>query len=247
MLRTLKKKFQSSWLCAGDFNELVRGDEKLGGSRRSHNQMQLFCEAIDAGGFVDLGYMDSRFTWSKHYNLGHSIWERLDRALCITDWLNHFAGTNFVHLICNTLDHSPLWIAPSGIDPLPSSKPFRFEEMWLSNRGCGRVIEAVRRGSFPCEAERQVIRKIEKCGVELTQWSRKNFGHVRRQLIDKRKCLLQPEQQAMHGRSNNRVRGLKKEINVLLLKENLMWRQWAKTFWLVDGDKNSRYFHTRIT
>ena len=85
LLRTLKGKFQSPWLCAGDFNELVRGDEKLRGNRRSHNQMQLFREAIDACGFVDLGYMGSRFTWSKHYNSGHSIWERLDRALCTTD------------------------------------------------------------------------------------------------------------------------------------------------------------------
>ena len=33
LLRTLKRKFQSPWLCAGDFNELVRAEEKLGGSR----------------------------------------------------------------------------------------------------------------------------------------------------------------------------------------------------------------------
>jgi len=180
LLCTLKRKFQSLWLCAGDFNELVRGEEKLGVSRRSHNQMQLFYEAINVCGFVDLGYSGSRFTWSRHYNSGHSIWERLDRALCTTDWLNHFASTKVVHLTCNTSDHSLLWIAPSGIDPPPSSKPFCFEEMWMSDKGCGRVIEAAWRGSFPCEAKRQVIKKIEKCGAKLTQWSRKNFGHVRR-------------------------------------------------------------------
>ena len=42
LLRNLAQKFQVPWLCAGDFNELMRGDEKLGGNRRSHNQMQLF-------------------------------------------------------------------------------------------------------------------------------------------------------------------------------------------------------------
>ena len=98
MLHTLKRKFQSPWLCSGDFNELVRGDENFEGNRRSHNQMQLFREAIDACGFVDLGYTSSRFTWSKHYNSGHSIWERLGRALCTIDWLNHLAGTKVVHL-----------------------------------------------------------------------------------------------------------------------------------------------------
>lgn len=30
----------------GDLNELIRGDEKLGGNRISHNQMQLFHNAI---------------------------------------------------------------------------------------------------------------------------------------------------------------------------------------------------------
>ena len=59
----------------------------------------------------------------------------------------------------------------------------------MSDKGCGRVIEVVWRGSFPSEAERQVIKKIEKCGAELTQWSRKNFGHVRRQLINKKEEL----------------------------------------------------------
>ena len=116
----------------------------------------------------------------------------------------------------------------------------------MFDKGCRRVIKAVWRGSFPYEAKRQVIRKIEKCRAELTQWSRKNFDHVRRQLIDKRKCFLQAKQQAMHGGSNNQVRGLKKEINELLVKENLMWRQQEKTLWLFDGDKNSRHRKNKI-
>ena len=76
----------------------------MGGNRRNHNQMQLFCDAIDACGFVDLRYLGSRFTWSKYYTTSQSIWERLDRALCKTDWLNHFAGTKVIHLTCTTSD-----------------------------------------------------------------------------------------------------------------------------------------------
>lgn len=42
LLRRLEWKFQMPWLCASDFNELLKSNEKLGGNRRSHNQMQLF-------------------------------------------------------------------------------------------------------------------------------------------------------------------------------------------------------------
>ncbi|XP_075663039.1 uncharacterized protein LOC142632542 [Castanea sativa] len=62
LLRSLNHKFRVPWLCAGDFNELVRSEEKLGGNRRSHNQMQLFQDAINACGFIDLGYSCSKFT-----------------------------------------------------------------------------------------------------------------------------------------------------------------------------------------
>ena len=37
LLRSLEQKFQIPRLCAGDFNELTRSDEKVGGNRRSHN------------------------------------------------------------------------------------------------------------------------------------------------------------------------------------------------------------------
>ena len=32
-----------------------------------------------------------------------------------------------------------------------------------------------------------------------------------------------------------------------MVKENILWRQRAKSFWLVGGDQNSKYFHSRAT
>ena len=86
-----RPKFHIPWLCAGDFNELIRSDEKFGwgggGNRRSHNQMQLFWDAIDECGFIDLSYLGSKFTWKKYFASGQLIWERLDRTFCTNDWL----------------------------------------------------------------------------------------------------------------------------------------------------------------
>ena len=33
----------------------------------------------------------------------------------------------------------------------------------------------------------------------------------------------------------------------LMIKENMMWSKWAKNFWLIGGDKNTKYFHSKAT
>lgn len=80
-LRSLNHHPNVPWLCAGDFNELTRQDEKVGGAIRNHRQMQSFRNMLGECGFIDLGFVGPRFTWSKHFLDGHSIWERLDRGL----------------------------------------------------------------------------------------------------------------------------------------------------------------------
>ena len=45
----------------------------------------------------------------------NTIWERLDRAVATTDWLEMFLATNVVHLECGSSDHKPLIIRLKGI------------------------------------------------------------------------------------------------------------------------------------
>ena len=120
-------------MCAGDFNEIIRQGEKLGGAICNHGQMQLFRDVLDECGFLDLGFVGSRFTWSKHFANGHSIWERLDRGVANVNWFLKFLGTIVHHLQCTSSDHLPLYINLSGLEFPPQKKVFRFEEMWLSD------------------------------------------------------------------------------------------------------------------
>ena len=85
LLQNLNQKFNIPWLCAGDFNELIKGDEKLGGNRRGHGQMQLFRDAVDACGFMDLGYLGTKFTWSKHSQMGNRYGRDLIELFALTN------------------------------------------------------------------------------------------------------------------------------------------------------------------
>ena len=92
---------------------------------------------------IDLGFSGPWYTWQNHFSTGHSIWERLDRALATNDWLLKFAGTKVHYLKADTSDHSPLWIDMEGLNVQSISKPFRFEEAWLSDHTCSEVVEAI--------------------------------------------------------------------------------------------------------
>ncbi|XP_050259968.1 uncharacterized protein LOC126705053 [Quercus robur] len=141
-LRQLNSHLGVPWLCLGDFNEITKQEEKVGGAIRPHNQMQLFRDVIDECSFMDLGYVGLNFTCSKHFANGNSIWERLDRGLATNGWFLKFPGSKVYHLQCDSSDHRLLLVVFAPLDLPQRKRPFRFEEMWLSNSGYGETVQA---------------------------------------------------------------------------------------------------------
>ena len=241
----MKNQSAAPWICAGDFNEVAKEAEKLGGRTRPHGQMQAFRDIIDECGFMDLGFVGSKFTWHKHFD-NYTVWERLDRAMATNDWFSKFSNTKIYHLDVTTSDHKPLWIVPEGME-CKQKWPFRFEQMWISESGCGETIEAVWQGSNADSVGRKILKKIETCGTELTKWSKNNFGNVRRELEKKCKLLTQAKRVAINGGSVHTLKKLEQEINVLMDRESKLWRQRAKIQWLKDRDRNTIFFHSKAS
>ncbi|XP_030930869.1 uncharacterized protein LOC115956706 [Quercus lobata] len=178
LLRNLHSQNSLPWLCAGDFNEILKQSEKLGGRTRPPGQIQLFRDTLDECGLMDIGFKGSPFTWSKHCNNRISIWERLDRAVVSYQWFSKHPGTQVHHIDSTTSDHKILRIEQSVLDCSPRKKLFRFEEMWLGDKGCGETVEGVWQINYEEEGNTRVIRKVEKCGTALTNWSKDSFGNV---------------------------------------------------------------------
>lgn len=91
---------------------------------------------------MDLGFIGPKFSWSKHFENGYSIWKRLNRGSASNNWFLKFLGTQVHHLHCDSLNHSPLLINLSGLDHLPRKKKSQFEKMWLSDSCCAETVEA---------------------------------------------------------------------------------------------------------
>ena len=77
--------------------------------------MQAFRDILGECGFMDLGFVGSKFTWHKHYD-NFIVWERLDRAMATNEWFSLFSDTQVRHLDVTTSNHKPLLINPDGMD-----------------------------------------------------------------------------------------------------------------------------------
>ncbi|KAL5828458.1 hypothetical protein ACOSQ3_017926 [Xanthoceras sorbifolium] len=82
LLRRLAGLDNLPWLIRGDFNEILRGDEKEGGLARMGSAMDGFREAVDSCNLLDMGFSGSKFMWCNRQFGGNVIWERLDRCFC---------------------------------------------------------------------------------------------------------------------------------------------------------------------
>lgn len=139
-LRALNTHLDIPWLCAGDYNEIIRQDKKVGDAIRPLNQMWMFRYTIDKCKFMDLGFVGLKFTLCRHYENGVSIWERLDEGLATNNWLLKFPAAQVHHLRCDSSNHCPLHVTFLDLNPPSNKKLFMFEEMWLSNAGCEEIV-----------------------------------------------------------------------------------------------------------
>lgn len=154
--------------------------------------MQPFRDILDKCGFMDLGFVCFPFTWHKHYT-GYKVWERLDWAVATNEWFSMFPGTQIHHLDVTTSDHKALWITPKGMDS-SFPKPFHFEHMWLTNKGCSDTVEVVWKEPIIDLWETRVLKKVEKCGHELAWWTKKSFGNVKHELEKKESSCNKPKE-----------------------------------------------------
>lgn len=90
--------------------------------------MENFREAIETCGTSDVHFQGDNFTWSNRRDERCFKKEKLDRAFGNQAWFSMFAGSSFVSLATQCLDHYSI-LLDVGIDKKGRKKtqPFRYE------------------------------------------------------------------------------------------------------------------------
>lgn len=246
LMRHLKEEGENKWICAGDFNEVCFSSKKSGGAVSDWSRMEDFRSAIDECGLFDLGYNGHKFTWSNNQEGSNHIEERLDRFLASYEWVTIFENYAVEHLLRKSSDHCPILLDIQP--PLDTRKKkrifFRLEAMWFKDQSFMQVCRDAWLDQFMVPnnpGDFQLM--VTNCGWKLKQWEKANFGNVSRQIRKLRDDLNGLMAVYNSVEIVDRKRSIEKEIDGLLEKEEIMWKQRSRALWLHEGDRNTTYFH----
>ena len=250
-LQNLALNIALPWVLMGDFNDMTSDDEKLGGLPVNRSRIAAFRNCIDICGLIDLGFHGPRFTWTNKSPVWQTtIKERLDRGLGNAEWLMLFPSTQIHHLPRVKSDYCPILVDTNPFERYPS-KPFRFEQMWLTDPTFSTLIQNSWRASALIPSGFSSLsfpRRLEALTENIRLWNKNHFGnlfqrktHLLARLRGIQVALAKTFSVFLHTLEQQ----LTQDYNTVLHQEFLFWRLKSRIMWLNNGDANTKFFHLK--
>lgn len=138
-LSDLSPRFGGSWLCVGDYNDILYHSEKWEGNVRTANSFSLFRDWVDDYSMVDLEFKGQFFTWSNGHSDTSLIKERLDLAMGNVEFRLAFPRALIFHVESIESYHCIIMVDFNFLD-LRTPKLFRFESIWVEHVDYATVV-----------------------------------------------------------------------------------------------------------
>lgn len=220
----------------GDFNCIIDSYERVGGTNLSHVGCKWFRNFLFTNALRDLGASRSKFTWSRG-----GLSQRLDRAICIIEWLSFAPDYLVRNLHRLKSDQRPVLVI---IQPKISrgDRPFRCIAGWFCHKDFRNIIYSCWRHDIP------VVENLDRFKDKVSDWNKKVYGNIfecKRRLTGELKRVQRILDYRFSHSLHKRDIDLRQELEEVLHHEELLWIQKSRSKWLKQGDRNTAYFHNR--
>ncbi|XP_028801080.1 uncharacterized protein LOC114756308 [Neltuma alba] len=110
-MRSIANGVQGTWLCMGDFNDLVSVYEKEGKWPADIRRMMSFQSMLSDCALLDLNYSGARFTWCNQILGEDHVKERIDRVVGNVEFRGNFQSTLVLHRLVKEEESASLEVA----------------------------------------------------------------------------------------------------------------------------------------
>jgi len=169
-LREVKTVVGDRWLVIGDFNLILRAEDKSN-ANLNRRLMAEFSNTLNFLELKELKLRGRKYTWSNDVTQ-----TRIDRAFCTVDWDLMLPDSTLEAQSSMVSDHSPLIL--TGNAATSTFRGFRFESFWPKLPGYSVTVQAV--WNRPVHVYNPFLRlhiKLARTAKALKQWARKNIGN----------------------------------------------------------------------
>ncbi|EOY17513.1 Uncharacterized protein TCM_036737 [Theobroma cacao] len=242
-LRNLAADMEGPWIVGGDFNIILKREERLYGADPHEGSIEDFASVLLDCGLLDGGFEGNPFTWTNN-----RMFQRLDRMVYNQQWINKFPITRIQHLNRDGSDHCPLLLSCSNSsEKAPSS--FRFLHAWALHHNFNASVEG--NWNLPINGSGLMAfwSKQKRLKQHLKWWNKTVFGDIFSNIKEAEKrveeCEILHQQEQTIG-SRIQLNKSYAQLNKQLSMEEIFWKQKSGVKWVVEGERNTKFFHMRM-
>ncbi|KAL5538625.1 hypothetical protein UlMin_044504 [Ulmus minor] len=124
---------------------------------------------------------------------------------------------------------------------------FRFEPFWLKEEDFRETLLS----SWPSALLQDPLVDLSSCLLScsstLNSWNTKKFGNTHNAIKQQQSVINQLHSIAATPDIMDQLNKAQTTLECLLTRQELFWKQRARTDWLIAGDRNTKFFHSQAS
>ncbi|XP_071739948.1 uncharacterized protein [Rutidosis leptorrhynchoides] len=233
------------WAIFGDFNEVRFIDERKN-TDFCERRAKAFNDFIKVNSLLDLPLGGRIYT---RISDNGKKFCKLDRFLISESFLQQWPNINVMVIDKKHSDHCPIILKDGNLDF--GLKPVKVFDEWLKPKDAAEVIKAAWKSNVNSNRPYCIFRdKLKIVKQNLRKWFSTSHGKLKVEIDELTKVVNDWERTAETSDLNDvQYNTWMKDRESLLQKEKIqveMLKQKARLKWALEGDENSKFFHSYI-